>query len=143
MNKHLYALGIGIMIASACISQTSKKDTTCIPNDKLREAIAKIEEGKVAKQEILILKEQIQIQEKRIIGKDSSIQVLVEKNKTQEQIAKNFDLFVANLNKQIEINKLQNEVLEKQLKKEKGKKWMFTISAAIITFLSTALYYGK
>ena len=131
------------MIASACISQTSNPDTTCIPNAQLREAIAKIEEGKVAKQEIITLKEVIGIQEQRILGKDSAIQMMTEKTKGYEQMTRNFDLFVANLNKQIELKKVEYDAVKKQLKVEKGKKWLFAISAAAITFLSTSLYYGK
>ena len=143
MNKHVFALLTGTMIASVCISQTSKPDTTCIPNTQLREAIAKIEEGKVAKQEIITLKEHISVQEQRILGKDSAIQMMTEKNKGYEQMTRNFDLFVANLNKQIELNKVEYDAVKKQLKVEKGKKWLFAISAAAITFLSTSLYYGK
>lgn len=142
MNKHSIVLIAGLTIASAGISQTSK-DTTCIPNEKLREAIVKIEEGKIAKEEIKLLKEQMANYEARIYLKDSIINAQEAQTKFYAEVAKNFDLYVANLKKQNELSALAHEVTLKELRKQKSKKWLMTISASLITIITTAYLNGK
>lgn len=143
MNKHLIVLTIGLTIAFGGISQTSKSDTTCIPNEKLREAISKIEEGKVAKEEIKLLKEQMANYESRLYVKDSIISAQDAQNKSYVELTKNFDLYVANLKKQNELAALAHQITIKELKREKVKKWLMTLSASLITIITTAYLNGK
>lgn len=142
MKKQLIALIIGVTIAFAGISQTSKPDTTCIPNAKLREAISKIEEGKIAKEEVKLLKEQILNYESRIKVKDSIQSVTDAQIGSYADMTKNFDLYVANLKKQNELITLAHQSTLRELKKEKGKKWIMT-GAFIASILTTAYFYGK
>lgn len=130
------------MIAYAGISQTFKPDTTCIPNEKLREAISKIEEGKIAKEEVKILNQKIENFQNQLTIKDSIILASNAKIGGYVDMTKNFDLYVANLKKQNELITLAHQTTINQLKKEKNKKWVMT-AGFIATLITTAYLYGK
>jgi hypothetical protein len=76
MKKLLSILLITTLTALESTSQTSS-DTLCIPVSQLKKAITKIEEGKVAAKEVVLLKDKIQLIERKVVVKDSLIGVYI------------------------------------------------------------------
>lgn len=119
-------LVIIMLIALESTSQTSA-DTVCLPLSQLKIAINKIEEGKVMAKEIVLLKDKIQLVERRVVVKDSLILVYQKNESNYRRLINNYEAnisnnatIVANLEKSL---KYQRRIANKQ----KFQKWMVAV----------------
>lgn len=123
-----------MLTALDSISQTSA-DTVCLPLSQLKIAINKIEEGKVMGKEIQLLKDKVQIVERRVIVKDSLILVYMKNESNYRRLINNYEanisnnaVIVANLEKSL---KYQKRVANKQ----KFQKWMVAVLGVGVGYL--------
>lgn len=131
-----------IAIPFASISQNSKSpkpDTTCIDNATLKEAVALIEEGRIAKQEIVLLKEKIAVMNEQLRIKDSTIALFARRENDLMAISNNFDRYVETT--AVQINNLTEmyKVSRSETKKERRKKWFVGVSGILATALTILL----
>lgn len=134
-----------IMIPFISISQTSKRpDTSCISNEKLREAIILIEEGKLYRQENDVFKEKIKVLEAQVANRDSIILLFAQKEKDLMLISSNFDNYVKTSKKQIENLEAMHGMVLKQIGREKKQKKLVAILGLIVSSSIQAWhYYGR
>lgn len=136
-----------IAIPFVSISQNStpnKEDTTCIPNSTLKDAIVLIEEGRIAKKEVELLRSKVDVMAAQLRVKDSTIALFAKREQDLLMISNNFDRYVTNSNAQIENLKEINKETVKQVKKERKQKWLIGLSGVLTTALGIALnYYGR
>jgi hypothetical protein len=141
MKKQSLALIISILIVSVGISQPFKTDSTitCIPNAQLKQAVALIEEGKVAKKEVTALNDKILLLQKQIDNQDS-IMYYQQKREANYiiNINKNAQI-INNLNYQIGNLKEENAIIKKERKKFKRQRWLFAILASALGITLTQL----
>ena len=116
-----------ILLKSQAISQTSDS-VTCIPNTQLRKAINLIERGKVVEEELQLTKENVSYLQKRIDKKDSIIYKYGMKEIMWKRVDSNYKTQIYNLNKVVSNSQKIYETREKQLSREKKKKWLFLIA---------------
>lgn len=135
MKKQSLVLIILILIAYCGISQTYKNDSTltCIPNYQLKQAVILIEEGKLAKQELYLIKEKVQLLEKKLDNKDTLINSLKDKDLNWKVYQHKIEQSQNQI--QIQINNLEesNKVQKKISKKYKNQRWLFAIIATLVT----------
>jgi hypothetical protein len=104
------------------ISQNSIDSVTCIPNNQLRNAIKKLEECQIIKEQLIISQENNGYLLNRIEIKDSIINIYKQADSLQNQQKENFEYLINNLNKQAENNK---KIWEAQTKIYKKRKWIY------------------
>jgi hypothetical protein len=129
-------LTVLILFSLKGISQTSNDDTTiCIPKIEIQRAINIIETGKIANQELQIIKVKVTELETLIINKDSIISKLKQNivdykaiMQKQTTVEHNNNIII---NNQI---KLQ-EITTKKLNKQKAKKWITLVLGVTLGFL--------
>lgn len=127
-------LVIIMLIALESISQTSA-DTVCLPLSQLKIAINKIEEGKVMGKEIVLLKDKLEMVERRVMVKDSIILVYQKNESNYRRLINNYEsnisnnsTIVANLEKSL---KYQRRVANRQ----KFQKWMVAVLGVGVGYL--------
>jgi hypothetical protein len=131
-----------IAIPYASISQNSKPnkpDTTCIPNATLKEAVALIEEGRIAKKEIELLREKVAVLTEQLRVKDSTISLFARRENDLMAISNNFDRYVESTNTQISNLTEMYKVSRNETKKERRKKWLATIGGILTTAVTLLL----
>jgi hypothetical protein len=136
MKKLITMLTVLILFSLKGISQTSNDDTTiCIPKIEIQRAINIIETGKIANQELQIIKVKVTELETLIINKDSIISKLKQNivdykaiMQKQTTVEHNNNIII---NNQI---KLQ-EITTKKLNKQKAKKWITLVLGVTLGFL--------
>lgn len=147
MKKSVFVLISLIAIPFVSISQNSiptKEDTTCIPNSTLKDAIVLIEEGRIAKKEVELLRQKVDVMGTQLRVKDSTIALFAKREHDLLMISNNFDRYVTNSNAQIENLREINKETIKQVKKERKQKWLIGLSGVLTTALGIALnYYGR
>jgi hypothetical protein len=122
MKKLLSILLITTLTALESTSQTSS-DTLCIPVSQLKKAITKIEEGKVAAKEVVLLKDKIQLIERKVVVKDSLIGVYMKNEANYRRLVNNYETSL--LNNATQINNLEISVkyYKKIARRQKFQKW--------------------
>lgn len=125
-----------IITSYNAFTQTLKSDSTLMPNRDLEKVYRAAERGKLYKDEVYSKNRQIDILNKRIANKDSSISILKDQVSIQEEIAErnlsNFKL------EQIKSKQIQasfdafKKASDKALKKQKVNSTFKTIGIAII-----------
>jgi len=111
-----------ILLTYRGISQTASNNT-CIPNEQLKKAINLIEQGKVCKDEVQLLKSKIVQLDSSITNKNKLIAEYQKNLGYQDTIISGYAGVVKNLQKSI-ANGVQTFALQKEkLKKERYKKW--------------------
>ena len=136
MKKLIIIQTVLILFSLKGISQTSNDDTTiCIPKIEIQRAINIIETGKIANQELQIIKVKVTELETLIINKDSIISKLKQNivdykaiMQKQTTVEHNNNIII---NNQI---KLQ-EITTKKLNKQKAKKWITLVLGVTLGFL--------
>lgn len=139
------ALTILTMTPFISISQTSKKpDTSCIANEKLREAVILIEEGKLYRQENDVLKEKITNLESQLKNRDSAINYYASKERDLLLISTNFDNYVKTSKKQIENLEVMHGMVLKQIGRQKKQKlWVAILGLISSVSIQAWHYYGR
>ena len=122
MKKLLSILLITTLTALESTSQTSN-DTLCIPVSQLKKAITKIEEGKVSALEVNLLKDKIQLIERKVVVKDSLIGVYMKNESNYKRLVNNYETSL--LNNATQINNLEISVkyYKKIARRQKFQKW--------------------
>jgi len=122
MKKLLSILLITTLTALESTSQTSN-DTLCIPVSQLKKAINKIEEGKVAEKEVVLLKDKIELIERKVVVKDSLIGVYLKNESNYSRLINNYETSL--LNNTTQINNLETSVkyYKKIARRQKFQKW--------------------
>ena len=106
-------------------SQTAYDSVTCLPNSSLKTAINRIEEGKVAKKELDISKEKIQVLTDLVSKSDSTIIYLQKKDTINQKMISGYKEAIKNLNVNLTNSELMYHTQTLRLAKEKVKKWTF------------------
>lgn len=106
------------------ISQNSSDSVTFIPNTQLRKAINLIENGKIVKQELELVKERSVVLEYRISTKDSIISQYLTKEKNWNKIDANYKQQLSNYNNYAKNSQRIFEQQRKQIRGLKFKKWV-------------------
>jgi hypothetical protein len=122
MKKLLSILLITTLTALESTSQTSN-DTLCIPVSQLKKAITKIEEGKVAALEVSLLKDKIQLIERRIVVKDSLIAVYMKNEGNYRRLVNNYETSLLNNATQITNLEISVKYYKKIARRQKFQKW--------------------
>ena len=136
MKKLITILTVLILISLKGISQTSNDDTTiCIPKIEIQRAINIIETGKVANQELQIIKLKITELENLIINKDSIISKLNIKIQDYKSIVTKQSLAEHNNNIIINNQYKVQEIINTKLKKQKSAKWVTLVLGVTLGFL--------
>lgn len=121
------------LLKSQCISQTSDS-VTCIPNVQLRKAINLIERGKVVEEELQLTKENVSFLQKRLDKKDSIIYKYAVRDLTWKKVDSNNRIQIDNLNKYVSNSQKIFEIRDKQLKRERKKKWLFLLGGIATSY---------
>jgi hypothetical protein len=106
------------------ISQNSSDSVTSIPNTQLRKAINLIENGKIVKQELELVKERSVVLEYRISTKDSIISQYVIKEDNWKKIDVNYKQQLSNYDSYAKNSQKIFEEQRKQIRGLKFKKWV-------------------
>lgn len=121
--KFLYVLTGLILLTFSVSSQISRSDTTCIPDEKLRLALKKIEQGKLDAAELQMTRMHLDLANRSMDMKDSVIS-------SQWVLISSFKSSVENYRSQLVMQKARTDIanfnmdaLEKQLKRQKIKTW--------------------
>ena len=124
MRKLLLTLIILVLWTSKGISQNLNDSVTCIPNTQLRKAINLIENGKVVKQELDIVKQRSIILESRIALKDSIISQYVKNENNWKKIDSNNKQRIFNYEEYAKNTQRIFEEQRSQIKHLQVKKWL-------------------
>ena len=124
MRKLLLTLIILVLWTSKGISQNLNDSVTCIPNTQLRKAINLIENGKVVKQELDIVKQRSVILESRIALKDSIISQYVKNENNWKKIDSNNKQRIFNYEEYAKNTQRIFEEQRSQIKHLQVKKWL-------------------
>lgn len=120
-----------MLIAFDCISQSSN-DTACIPISQLKIAINKLETAKVVEKELQLTKDALGVAEKKLIVKDSIINLFADKEFSYKSIIADYKKSVAN-SEEVVFNLEKALTLERRrVNRQKFGKWIGV--AAGITF---------
>jgi hypothetical protein len=111
-----------MLIALGSISQTSN-DTLCIPVSQLKKAIVKIESGKVAAQEVVLLKDKIQLIERKVALKDSLIVIYMKNEGNYRRLINNYEATIENNAKLINNLEVSVKYHKKIARRQKFQKW--------------------
>jgi hemerythrin-like domain-containing protein len=122
MKKLLSILLITTLTALESTSQTSN-DTLCIPVSQLKKAINKIEEGKVAAKEVVILKDKIELIERKVVVKDSLIGVYLKNESNYSRLINNYETSLLNNTTQINNLEISVKYYKKIARRQKFQKW--------------------
>jgi hypothetical protein len=125
MKKLKIILIILILLNLKATSQTAYDSITCLPNSSLKTAINRIEEGKVAKKELDLSKDKIQVLTDLVAKSDSTISYLQKKDTINQKIIGGYKEAIKNLNVSISNSELMYHTQTLRLAKEKVKKWTF------------------
>lgn len=125
-----------------CAHSQSSRDSTLLPNDQLRLALQKIEEGKQCAQELQLQKEQNKLLYQRIDVKDSIILKYKTVSETLNHLIDNYKLSESNLESQTELQAKGIKKLERSLKWQKVKT-LFTAGAGIVGIGTLAYLFIK
>lgn len=124
-----------MLLGYAGISQTSKPDTLLpIPVTQLKKAITLIEQGKVCRDEVQILKTQNAILENQVSTKDSII-TRYKKNESDYRVSikyykdmnVNYEEIIDNLDENIKIH-------QKFIKKQKFNRYLYALGGLAVGF---------
>jgi hypothetical protein len=124
MKKLIITLTILMLWTSKGISQNSSDSVTSIPNHQLRKAINLIENGKIVKQELELVKERSVVLEYRISTKDSIISHYVKKEENWNKIDANYKQQLSNYDNYAKNTQRIFEEQRKQIRGLKLKKWI-------------------
>lgn len=113
-----------VLWTSKGISQNLNDSVTCIPNVQLRKAINLIENGKVVKQELELVKQKSVLLESRISVKDSIISQYVKNEENWNKIDNNYKKQIANDKDYQKNTQLIFEEQRNQIRGLKFKKWL-------------------
>jgi len=138
MKRLKFILTISIAIPYFGISQNSKSlpdSVTCIPNSQLKQAVVLIEEGKLAKQEVVYLKDKVSLIEKQIAIKDTIISTLRGKDFNWQVYEQKTEQTIANMKTQIKNLEESYKMQKKTTNKIKTHRLLLSIlSAFTITY---------
>lgn len=135
MKKLLITLIILVLWTSKGISQTLNDSVTCIPNVQLRKAINLIENGKVVKQELELVKERSVVLEFRISVKDSIINQYIKNENNWKKIDSNYKKTIFNYE---DYTKNTQRIFEEQRSKIRHlqvKKWLGVLAGIGIGYV--------
>ena len=135
MKKLVITLIILVLWTSKGISQNSNDSVTCIPNNQLRKAINLIENGKVVKQELEIVKERSVVLEYRLSVKDSTINEYLSKEKNWKNLDKNYKNQIFNYQEYGKNTQIIFEKQRKEIRNQKLKKWMGILAGVGIGYV--------
>lgn len=96
-----------------------------MPNNSLKTAINRIEEGKVAKKELELSKEKIYFFTDLVVKSDSTISMLQKKDTLNQKIIFGYKEAIKNLNVSLTNSEIMYHAQTLRLAKEKVKKWTF------------------
>ena len=113
-----------VLWTSKGISQNSNDSVTCIPNTQLRKAINLIENGKVLKQELDLVKERSVVLEYRISNKDSVIGQYIYKEDNWKKIDANYKQQIFHYEEYAKNSQRIFEEQRRQIRGLKFKKWV-------------------
>ena len=120
---------IFLLLTCKGISQiASDSSSTLIPNWQLKRAINVIENGKVVKQELLLSKDKIQLQDSLLALKDTSIHRYIIKDSIYTNSINAYRRAVKNFQQSISNSEMVYELQNKKLRREKNKKWLTFIA---------------
>ena len=112
-----------MLTALESTSQTSN-DTLCIPVSQLKTAINKIEEGKVAAKEVVLLKDKIEVIERRVVVKDSLIGMYLKNESNYRSLIVNYETSLLNNDTQIKNLETSVKYYKKIGRRQKFQKWV-------------------
>jgi hypothetical protein len=136
MKKQTIMLTVLILISLKGISQTSNDDTTiCIPKRDVQRAINIIETGKIANEELQLIKLKNTSLENIILNKDSIISKMNIQIEDYKSIIKKQSLAEHNNNVMINNQIKLYEITTTKLNKQKSKKWITLILGVTLGFL--------
>lgn len=124
-----------VLWTSKGISQTLNDSVTCIPNVQLRKAINLIENGKVVKQELELVKERSVVLEFRISVKDSIINQYIKNENNWKKIDSNYKKTIFNYE---DYTKNTQRIFEEQRSKIRHlqvKKWLGVLAGIGIGYV--------
>lgn len=124
------------------LSQTSKSDTTCLPNSQLKAALVKIEQGKQAAFELKAAKRENELLSRDNLTKDSLIAVMIYRQDIFKRIEATYQQDSIIYTNHVKL--LQNNIsaLTVSHKKEIGKQKRKTFAAkAVAGLLGAAAGY--
>ena len=124
-----------VLWTSRGISQNSNDSVACIPNTQLRKAINLIENGKVVKQELEIVKERSVILEYRISVKDSTISEYLYKEGNWKKLDENYKKQIVNYQEYGKNTQIIFEKQRKEIRNQKLKKWMGILAGVGIGYI--------
>lgn len=120
----------------ASISQSSKDSCTCIPNDTLRLAAEKIEQGKLDFKELELANRNIILLNARVAVKDNKIKEISKNLLIAQQTIQAFKEKDSIHNEVDKITGNQISSFKKQVRQQKTKKVLIIIGAVIVEVLT-------
>jgi hypothetical protein len=121
---------------SLTFSQKITNDSiTCIPNKQLKRAIKDIEIGKICKEELITMKESINILNQRLDNQNLIIVELKSKSALQDSVIAKFEENKLNYEKVISNNDKSVKILKRKLSWNKGLKFIYAAGGFIISLL--------